>query len=477
MAMYRTNDSTTNRVHTFINAGAALSILLGAFVAYNWNRMPDGLGAFLETRVTVKNLIVSTAFSFTWILAFRAFGLSKPPGRTSLWKELLSVIKACSVASMVALLFPLTSQSGAFDGRIVACFYAVAVVACFSARIISRVVAAPIAATLARRKDLIIVGSGPRASEFYETLRHRHQFNVLGFVDSPNGHVISAAIRKRMLGSLDDLEGILVNEPVDEVLIALPAKSCYDEIQETIRTCERIGVEAKYRSDLFQVRVAKPRVEPADRAPAVALKFVQDDYRLVVKRCIDLVGSAFGLALLAPVLAGVAAAVKLTSPGPVIFTQERYGLNRRLFPMYKFRTMVPDAEKLQAGLEQYNQAEGPVFKLRNDPRITSIGNFLRKTSLDELPQLWNVFRGDMSLVGPRPLPRRDVSRFDDASLMRRFSVKPGLTCLWQIDGRSDLSFATWIAKDLQYIDDWSLGLDFEILIKTVPAVIAGKGAA
>ena len=173
----------------------------------------------------------------------------------------------------------------------------------------------------------------------------------------------------------------------------------------------------------------------------VSLKVVQDDYRLVVKRCIDIVGAIVGLVLFGPLMLAIAAAIKLTSPGPALFSQERYGLHKRRFRMYKFRTMVLDAEKQQADLESCNEAQGPVFKIRNDPRITSIGRLLRKTSLDELPQFFNVLRGEMSLVGPRPLPKRDVSRFDDASLMRRFSVKPGLTCLWQVNGRSNTAFS------------------------------------
>jgi lipopolysaccharide/colanic/teichoic acid biosynthesis glycosyltransferase len=173
----------------------------------------------------------------------------------------------------------------------------------------------------------------------------------------------------------------------------------------------------------------------------------------------------------------IAATIRLTSPGPALFVQERYGLRKRLFRMYKFRTMVTDAEKLQPGLESQNEVQGPAFKIRNDPRITPLGRILRKTSLDELPQFLNVLNGEMSLVGPRPLPIRDVSRFDNASLMRRFSVKPGLTCLWQISGRGDGDFERWIELDLRYIDTWSLSLDMEILARTVPSVLAGRGAA
>jgi exopolysaccharide biosynthesis polyprenyl glycosylphosphotransferase len=265
--------------------------------------------------------------------------------------------------------------------------------------------------------------------------------------------------------------------PVDEVLIALPAKSCYEQIQTAIAVCERGGVEATYCSDIFEAVLAKPRFELYGKSPVVSFKVVQDDYRLAVKRCIDIVGAIVGILTFGPLMLLTALAIKLTSPGPVLFSQERYGLNKRRFRMYKFRTMVVDAESLQAALESQNESVGPAFKIRNDPRITPIGRFLRKTSLDEFPQFFNVLRGEMSLVGPRPLPKRDVSRFDRASLMRRFSVKPGLTCLWQVNGRSNTDFDQWIALDLKYIDEWSLLLDIAILARTFPAVVRGNGAA
>ena len=172
-----------------------------------------------------------------------------------------------------------------------------------------------------------------------------------------------------------------------------------------------------------------------------------------------------------------ALAIKLTSAGPIFFLQERIGLNKRRFRIYKFRTMVPHAEKLMAKLEARNEVSGPVFKIKNDPRITPIGRFLRRSSIDELPQLLNVLKGDMSLVGPRPLPVRDYEGFNEDWQRRRFSVKPGITCLWQVNGRSGISFDQWMLLDLQYMDEWSLWLDFKILAKTVPAVLKGAGAA
>ena len=197
---------------------------------------------------------------------------------------------------------------------------------------------------------------------------------------------------------------------------------------------------------------------------------------LAVKRAIDVVGAVVLLVAAAPLMLGVAVAIKLTSPGPVLFSQYRYGHMKRLFRMHKFRTMVANAEKLQDQLEGRNEASGPAFKIREDPRLTPIGRFLRRSSLDELPQLWHVVTGKMALVGPRPMATRDVNLFPEPWLMRRFSVRPGLTCLWQISGRSAIGFDRWIALDLEYIDNWSLWLDVKILARTLPATVRGTGA-
>jgi exopolysaccharide biosynthesis polyprenyl glycosylphosphotransferase len=215
----------------------------------------------------------------------------------------------------------------------------------------------------------------------------------------------------------------------------------------------------------------------SDNRSQVHIAVAADDERLVVKRLLDIAIASTALLFLAPLMLTIAILIKLQSNGPVFFVQERYGLHKRRFRMLKFRTMVVDAEALQAKYEANNEAQGPVFKIRNDPRMTGIGPVLRRTSLDELPQFINVLAGNMSLVGPRPLPARDVLRFEEPWLMRRFSVKPGLTCLWQINGRSDVGFDKWIRLDLEYIDNWSLALDLRILALTVPAVIRGAGAA
>jgi exopolysaccharide biosynthesis polyprenyl glycosylphosphotransferase len=203
---------------------------------------------------------------------------------------------------------------------------------------------------------------------------------------------------------------------------------------------------------------------------------LNEGWRTDAKRSFDILVSAVLLIVLLPLLLAIAALIKLSSPGPVFFKQNRVGLGKRRFKMFKFRTMVADAEQQLRKLEHLNEVSGPVFKLKNDPRITPLGKFLRKTSLDELPQLINVLTGEMSLVGPRPLPVRDYEGFNQDWQRRRFSVRPGLTCLWQIAGRSSIPFEKWMQLDLQYIDRWTFWLDLQILMRTIPAVLRGFGA-
>jgi lipopolysaccharide/colanic/teichoic acid biosynthesis glycosyltransferase len=200
------------------------------------------------------------------------------------------------------------------------------------------------------------------------------------------------------------------------------------------------------------------------------------EIQTLAKHTIDFTFSLFLILLLFPVMIAAAVATRFSSPGPVFFVQKRLGFNKRIFRVYKFRTMIDGAERLQDALEDRNEVDGAAFKIRNDPRITRVGLFLRKTSIDELPQLFNVLKGEMSLVGPRPLPIRDYNGFSEDWHRRRFSVRPGITCLWQISGRSNISFDRWMELDIEYIDRWSLSLDFMILAKTIPAVIKGSGA-
>ena len=331
--------------------------------------------------------------------------------------------------------------------------------------------------SLRRTRNAVIVSSSAGVADLVDELKSHTEwkYRVLGLVGSAPAEIAGTSLS--ILGRIGDLEEILMHQVVDEVIVTLSLKSHYAAIERVIAVCERVGVEVQYSEELFGISRSS-HCHRADREQRkVVLKMVPEDYRHGIKRAVDIAGALFGLTACAPIFLIAAILIKCTSSGPVLFRQERYGLGKRTFCIYKFRTMVENAEAAQAHLEHLNQNSGPVFKIFKDPRITRIGAFLRKTSIDELPQLVNVLKGDMSLVGPRPLNLRDVSRFSEAWLMRRFSVKPGLTCLWQISGRSNVSFDRWIALDLHYIDHWSLQLDFRILVMTVPAVIKGAGAA
>jgi exopolysaccharide biosynthesis polyprenyl glycosylphosphotransferase len=331
---------------------------------------------------------------------------------------------------------------------------------------------------LRRRRRAVVVGTGRRARQLLAELSVHPdiRYEVLGFVDSdPQPGADHDGLAN--LGSLDNLEEMLMRQHIDEVLIALPVRSKYDEITRVIGICECAGVQSQYLADLFPTRVTKRRVAEGEDVERVVLHMIHSDSRLFIKRVVDLSGALFGLIFLAPLFLLIGVAIKLNSRGPVFFSQVRYGLNRSRFNMFKFRSMVAEAEGMQADLEPLNETGGPAFKIKNDPRVTAVGRFLRRSSLDELPQLLNVLLGEMTLVGPRPLTMRDVAQITEPAQMRRFSVKPGMTGLWQVSGRSNTSFGDWMTLDLKYIDEWSPWLDCKILARTLPAVLRGTGAA
>jgi exopolysaccharide biosynthesis polyprenyl glycosylphosphotransferase len=247
-------------------------------------------------------------------------------------------------------------------------------------------------------------------------------------------------------------------------------------IAPVVAYCSAAGIPVTMPTDIFGDYFPPPRVSRFGSTAALSFAPVHHSHSmLLLKRGIDIVGAAIGLILAAPLLAVAAVAIKLSSPGPVLFRQSRSGLHGRPFDMLKLRTMYRDAEERIEELLHLNEMDGPVFKIREDPRITPVSRFLRRYSIDEVPQLWNVLTGDMSLVGPRPPIPAEVARYE-TSERRRLSMRPGLTCLWQINGRNSLAFAEWVKLDLEYIDGWSLAADFKILVKTVPAVLRGTGA-
>lgn len=276
---------------------------------------------------------------------------------------------------------------------------------------------------------------------------------------------------------IERLVELLHDHSVNAVLLTA-RHTFFGQVEKVIAACELEGVEVWLMADFFKTRISQTMVDDLHGRPILVFRSTPEaSWQAVSKHILDLLGAFALLLLFSPLLVIAAVLIKSTSPGPILFRQQRCGLNGRPFTMLKFRSMVSDAEQRKHELEVLNEMSGPVFKVTDDPRITPIGRLLRKYSIDEFPQLLNVLRGEMSLVGPRPLPLDEVKRFDDFAHRRRLSVKPGITCLWQISGRNNVSdFKDWVRLDLEYIDNWTIWLDLKILLRTVPVVLLGTGA-
>ncbi len=325
--------------------------------------------------------------------------------------------------------------------------------------------------------NILIVGTGRRAQEYLSiALRHKEWgYRIIGFLDKDPKMVEKGEISGYpVLGVLDDLPKILEKNVIDEVVFVLP-RNWLPVIEKCILYCEAVGLPATLATDFFDLEIAQGVPKQMDGFTYLTFETSRlKDTELLVKRTFDIAASGVVLILCLPLFAVIAAAIQLESPGPVFFRQIRCGMNGRKFNVYKFRSMIVNAEAKLAELKAQNEMTGPVFKMTNDPRLTKVGRFLRKTSLDEFPQFWNVFKGDMSIVGPRPPIPAEVDQYEPWQ-RRRLSMKPGITCIWQVSGRNKIGFEDWMKLDLQYIDRWSLWLDVKIMLQTVQAVFGATG--
>jgi exopolysaccharide biosynthesis polyprenyl glycosylphosphotransferase len=326
---------------------------------------------------------------------------------------------------------------------------------------------------------VMVVGTGERALRIGRLLEESAVYGIRlrGFLNEQTG----AAPGEIALGAVHpvrpiwELPSILRQHVVDEVVFAVGSESLAD-LEEIFLLCDEEGVRTRVAVDFFPHVNSTVSLDRFGTIPLLTFSAAPyDEIRLLVKRSTDVVIAAAGLVVLAPVMAAIVAAIRLTSPGPAIFRQVRCGLNGRRFLFYKFRSMVENAEDLKLGLAHLNTRDEIVFKIPHDPRLTALGRYLRKFSIDEWPQLWNVLRGDMSLVGPRPAVQSEVDQYQRWQ-RRRLRMRPGLTCLWAISGRDQVDFETWMKMDMQYIDNWSLALDWKILLRTIPRVLTGHGA-
>ena len=439
------------------------------------------LARFFAMRTKISNYAIFVLALLICHLAFSVCGLYRSRRLSNRREEMMDISKATTLSVMCFVAIGSVFSIRMISLSFLVLFWLVTTAAMCAFRFSLRVALAGLRTRGRNLRYMLILGTNPRAVEFARRIGASPErgYRLVGFVDDewPGLSEFELSGFRRVSGCAG-LAEFLRRNVVDEVAIYLPFGSFYKHSAEVASLCEQHGILMRYSSDLFGLKSARWRAEEFDGDHYITtFTGAGEDWPIVVKRTLDIVVSALLLVLLSPLLIGVAIGIKLSSPGPFLFLQERIGLNKRRIRVYKFRTMVSNAEKLMAKLEARNEVSGPVFKIKNDPRITPFGRFLRRSSIDELPQLLNVLKGDMSLVGPRPLPVRDYEGFNEDWQRRRFSVKPGITCLWQVNGRSGISFDEWMLLDLQYMDEWSLWLDFKILAKTVPAVLKGTGAA
>jgi exopolysaccharide biosynthesis polyprenyl glycosylphosphotransferase len=436
---------------------------------------------FLAMRTRIVNFGIILLMLILCHVIFKICGLYRSRRLSRRRTEMIDILKAMTLNTACLVVFGSIFSIQIITVHFLALFWVVSTVVLCSGRLTLRKIAARLRVHGRDLRYMLILGTNPRAVEFARRVARNPEigYRLLGLVDDEWPGI--DAVKTTGFTVVSNFAGLaeyLRRNVVDEVAIYLPFGSFYKHSSEIAELCGLHGITMRFNSDIFGLKTARWRAE----------EFVGDQYIAtytgtneawprVIKRLLDIAVSASALLVLSPILVAAAIAIRLTSPGPVLFLQERIGLNKRRFKIFKFRTMIPNAEKMMAMLETQNEVTGPVFKMKKDPRITRVGGLLRRSSIDELPQLLNVLSGDMSLVGPRPLPVRDFEGFNEDWQRRRFSVKPGITCLWQVNGRSGISFDQWMLLDLKYMDEWSLWLDFKILAKTVPAVLKGQGAA
>jgi exopolysaccharide biosynthesis polyprenyl glycosylphosphotransferase len=426
-------------------------------------------------------VLLFIGFAVLWHVIFRVRGLYRSRHIGLLVSEWWEVAKATALGTFVLAGLSVALPLRAVDRQFLAVFFGASLLATVLTRGVLRLALGEVRRNRRNLRNLVIIGCGPRGAALGAEIWKKPELGYLlvGYIDDlPPPRSALHGDPEKLLGGLKDAATILGGLEVDEVMICLPMRSQYEAIARIIAAAAQMGITVRMPADFFNLRLAKAQLDYLDQIPIVTLaESAPVSLGLIVKRVVDVACAAMALIMLAPVFLIITIAIKLESPGPVFFGQARVGLGRRKFRMWKFRSMVVDAEAQLPALEKLNEVKGAAFKIKKDPRVTPVGRILRKLSLDELPQLFNVFVGDMSLVGPRPLPLRDVERIPNGWNLRRFAMKPGITCLWQVNGRHEIDFDHWMELDIQYIDNWSPALDFEIVLKTVPAVLRGSGAS
>ncbi|UFS68819.1 sugar transferase [Geomonas sp. RF6] len=410
-----------------------------------------------------------------WIMLLRAFGAYDSMREKGFGHIFWGVFEASLVATLACATAAYLLNMGILSRPFLLIFFGLASTTVMMEKLVIFLIMRKVWKTGVNQRVMLVVGSGPRALKFANVIESHPEWGVriLGFIDEPE--MQGKAVGKgQVIGTFDDMAQILDENVVDEVVFIMP-RQFFDRLDKYIGVCEKVGVKATIAVDFFDTAIAKPGIREIEGIPLLTFDSTPKDFVfLTLKRTLDIAFCTLGMIAISPIFLFIALAIKLTSKGPIFFSQVRVGLRGRPFRILKFRTMVVDAEARLAELRKQNELEGPAFKMKNDPRITAIGRFLRKTSLDELPQVLNVIAGDMSLVGPRPPLPAEVQRYERWQ-RRRLSMRPGMTCIHEVVARNNKDFNFWMKLDLEYIDNWCVALDLKIIARTFLTVVRGTG--
>jgi exopolysaccharide biosynthesis polyprenyl glycosylphosphotransferase len=478
--MFRERAILYNRLQFFVD----ILLTCAAFPLAYWSRihiariLPSALGDLLNPLLLPINQyfwIVGLAAG-CWMAAASSLGLYRITIRRSGWEKVRIVIESCILLWLFLgfLSFVLKLD---LSRPLIALFVLYQALLLTAVRILVLVHSRGKGRIFSSKhcRNILIVGTSAKARKMGALISRYSDWglNVLGYVNA--GMERAGTADSDVLGCVSDLPDIIDNNIVDEIIF-VGDRPNLDVLDRILELCNEQGIRTRLAADFFPAKVTNLSMEFLENVPVITFSSAPDHAAsLLMKRVLDMIVSAALLVVLIPVLIVVGILVKLTSKGSIIYRQVRCGLYGRKFVLYKIRSMREGAEDVLWEIKHLNEMEGPVFKMRNDPRITPLGRFLRKSSIDEWPQFWNVLKGDMSLVGPRaPLPEevKEYTRWQ----RRRLSVKPGITCLWQVSGRNEIDFHEWMKLDLHYIDNWSLLLDLKILLRTFPVVLFGRGA-
>lgn len=445
---------------------------------HNTGSLPFLLKTHYNPRATVGLFLLVVL----WIWAFNLLVHYETNRLKTLKSQLVDVTKATVAAAFLLLIVSTMFSYRRIGNEVILIFWGVTWSLGMASRLVLRQVLMLVRRSGYNFRHMIILGSNPRAYEMARRIEAQPElgYKLMGFIsehENDSGSNPPMGTKHQVIGHIHEMKSILEDSPVDEIIICIPILEQFSTICEAIRLAQELGVVVRLFPEEADAKIlSRFQLERFEGNYVVTLFREQLLIQLLAKRLLDVFVSSALIVLLSPLLIGVALAVKFSSPGPILFIQNRVGMNKRSFKLFKFRSMFIDAEKRRKELVHLNEMDGPVFKIKNDPRVTPIGRIIRKTSIDELPQLFNVLTGHMSLVGPRPPLLEEVNRYDWL-YRKRLSIKPGITCLWQISGRNEVTFKEWMEMDKYYIDNWSFWFDLEILFKTVPAVLFRKGAS